>query len=31
MVLIAWRWSVGIDDMQQNHKEYKGEDFLDEK
>ena len=27
--LIAWRWVVGIDYMQKNHPDYKGEDFLD--
>jgi hypothetical protein len=26
--LIAWRWVVGIDYMQKNHPDYKGEDFL---
>jgi len=26
--LIAWRWIVGIDYMQKNHPDYKGEDFL---
>jgi hypothetical protein len=26
--LIAWRWVVGIDYMQKNHPNYKGEDFL---
>jgi len=25
---IAWRWVVGIDYMQKNHPDYKGEDFL---
>jgi hypothetical protein len=27
--LISWRWVVGIDYMQKNHPDYKGEDFLD--
>lgn len=27
--LIAWRWVEGIDYMQKNHPDYKGEDFLD--
>ena len=26
--LISWRWVVGIDYMQKNHPDYKGEDFL---
>jgi hypothetical protein len=26
--LIAWRWVEGIDYMQKNHPDYKGEDFL---
>jgi hypothetical protein len=26
---ISWRWVVGIDYMQKNHPDYKGEDFLD--
>jgi hypothetical protein len=26
--LIAWRMVVGIDYMQKNHPDYKGEDFL---
>jgi hypothetical protein len=26
--IIAWRWAVGIDYMQKNHPDYKGEDFL---
>jgi hypothetical protein len=25
---ISWRWVVGIDYMQKNHPNYKGEDFL---
>jgi hypothetical protein len=25
---IAWRWVVGIDYMQKNHPDYKGDDFL---
>ena len=26
--LIAWRWVVGIDYMQKNHPEYKGDDLF---
>lgn len=26
--VIAWRWVVGIDYMQKNHPDYKGEDWL---
>ena len=26
---IAWVWVRGIDNMQKNHPDYKGEDFLD--
>ena len=26
--LLAWAWVRGIDDMKDNHPEYKGEDFL---
>lgn len=26
---IAWLWVRGIDNMQKNHPDYKGEDFLD--
>ncbi len=26
--LISWRWVEGIDYMQKNHPDYKGEDFL---
>ena len=26
--LISWLWVRGIDNMEQNHPEYKGEDFL---
>ncbi len=26
--IIAWRWVKGIDYMQKNHPNYKGEDFL---
>jgi hypothetical protein len=25
---ITWRWVVGIDYMQKNHPDYKGDDFL---
>lgn len=28
--VIAWRWVEGIDFMQKNHPDYKGEDFFDE-
>ena len=27
---ISWRWVVGIDYMQKNHPDYKGEDLFDE-
>lgn len=27
-VLIAWSWARGIDYMEKNHPDYKGEDFL---
>jgi hypothetical protein len=26
--LLAWAWVRGIDDMKDNHPDYKGEDFL---
>lgn len=26
--LLAWAWIRGIDDMKDNHPDYKGEDFL---
>lgn len=26
--IIAWRWVEGIDYMQKNHPDYKGDDFL---
>ena len=26
---LAWLWAGGIDYMQKNHPDYKGEDFLD--
>jgi len=26
--LISWLWVRGIDNMKQNHSDYKGEDFL---
>ena len=26
--LLTWAWVKGIDDMKDNHPEYKGEDFL---
>lgn len=28
---IVWKWVEGIDYMQDNHPDYKGEDFFDEK
>jgi len=27
---LAWLWAGGIDYMQRNHPDYKGEDFLNE-
>jgi hypothetical protein len=27
---ISWRWVVGIDYMQKNHPDYRGEDLFDE-
>jgi hypothetical protein len=27
--LLAWAWIRGIDNMKDNHPEYKGDDFLD--
>lgn len=29
VLFISWRWVEGIDYMQKNHPDYKGEDFLD--
>jgi hypothetical protein len=29
VAFISWRWVEGIDYMQKNHPDYKGEDFLD--
>lgn len=26
---ISWLWVKGIDNMQENYKDYKGDDFLD--
>jgi hypothetical protein len=26
--IVAWRWVEGIDYMQKNHPDYKGDDFL---
>jgi len=26
--LLAWAWIKGIDDMNKNHPDYKGDDFL---
>ena len=28
LTLISWAWVKGIDYMQENHPDYKGEDFL---
>ena len=28
IALLTWAWVKGIDDMKDNHPEYKGEDFL---
>jgi hypothetical protein len=28
IALLTWAWVKGIDDMNENHPEYKGEDFL---
>lgn len=30
IVLLSWTWSIAIENMEQNHKDYKGKDFLDE-
>jgi len=29
LALLAWAWIRGIDDMNKNHPDYKGDDFLD--
>lgn len=29
VALVSWSWVRGIDYMQENHPDYKGEDFLD--
>jgi hypothetical protein len=29
VVIVAVLWVKGIDDMKENHPDYKGEDFLD--
>jgi len=29
IILLAWAWIRGIDDMKDDHPDYKGEDFLD--
>ena len=29
IVLLAWAWVQGIDNMTKNHSNYEGEDFLD--
>jgi len=28
VVIVSWIWAAGIDNMKENHPEYKGEDFL---
>ncbi len=28
--IIAWFWAKGIDYMNENHSDYKGEDFLED-
>ena len=28
-VLLTWAWVKGIDDMKNDHPDYKGDDFLD--
>ena len=28
VILLAWAWASAIDDMNNNHPDYKGEDFL---
>ena len=28
LVLLVWAWVTGIDHMNKNHPDYKGEDFL---
>ena len=30
LAVLVWLWVGGIDYMQKNHPDYKGEDFLDE-
>ena len=29
VVIVSWIWATGIDNMKENHPDYKGEDFLD--
>lgn len=29
LVIIYWAWATGIDNMKEEHPDYKGEDFLD--
>jgi len=29
IIIVSYAWASGISDMQKNHPEYKGEDFLD--
>ena len=31
IILLAWAWVRGIDDMNKNHPDYKGDDFLNVK
>jgi len=28
VVIVSWAWATGIDNMKENHPDYKGEDFL---
>ena len=31
LIKISWLWASGIDNMKEDHPDYKGEDFLNEK
>lgn len=31
VLAVSWVWASGIESMKNNHYDYKGEDFLDEK
>jgi hypothetical protein len=31
LIIISWLWASGIDNMKEDHPDYKGEDFLNEK